>query len=43
VTGGSRKLHNEEIHNLYFSSNIIRMVKSRLMRWAGHGARMGRR
>jgi hypothetical protein len=31
-----RKLHNEELHNLYFSPNIIRMIKSRRMRWAGH-------
>jgi hypothetical protein len=40
VTGGWRKLHNEELHNLYSSPNIIRMIKSR---WAGHVARMGRR
>jgi hypothetical protein len=38
-----RKLHNEESHNLYSSPNIIRMIKSRRMRWAGHVARMGRR
>jgi hypothetical protein len=37
-TGGWRKLHNEELHNLYSSSNIIRMIKSRRMRWAGHVA-----
>jgi hypothetical protein len=43
VTGGWRKLHNEELHNLYSSSSIIRMIKSRRMRWAGHVARMGRR
>jgi hypothetical protein len=43
VTGDWRKLHNEELHNLYFSPNIIRMIKSRRMRWAGHVARMGRR
>jgi hypothetical protein len=36
VTGGWRKLHNEELHNLYSSSNIIRMIKSRRMRWARH-------
>jgi hypothetical protein len=36
-----RKLHNEELHNLYSSPNIIRMIRSRTMRWAGHVARMG--
>jgi hypothetical protein len=41
VTGDWRKLHNEELHNVYSSSNIIRMIKSRRMRWAGHTARMG--
>jgi hypothetical protein len=41
VTGGWRKLHNEELHNLYSSPDIIRQVKSRRMRWAGHVARMG--
>jgi hypothetical protein len=41
VTGGWRKLHNEELHDLYSSSNIIRIIKSRRMRWAGHVARMG--
>jgi hypothetical protein len=41
VTGDWRKLHNEEFHNLYPSPNIIRMIKSRRMRWAGHVARMG--
>jgi hypothetical protein len=40
VTGGWRKLHNEELHNLYSSQNIIRVVKSRRMKWAGHIARM---
>jgi hypothetical protein len=40
VTRDWRKLHNEELHNLYFSPNIIRMIKSRRMRWAGHVARM---
>jgi hypothetical protein len=41
VTGGCRKLHNEEIHNLYSSPSIIRIIKSRSMRWAGHVGRMG--
>jgi hypothetical protein len=41
VTGEWRKLHNEELHNLYSSSDIIRQVKSRRMTWAGHVARMG--
>jgi hypothetical protein len=36
-----RKLHNEELHNLYSSPSIIRMIKSRRIRWAGHVARMG--
>jgi hypothetical protein len=36
VTGGWRKLHNEELHNLYSSPSIIRMIKSRRMRWAEH-------
>jgi hypothetical protein len=43
VTGGWRKLHNEELHDLYSSSSIIRMIKSRRMKWVGHVARMGRR
>jgi hypothetical protein len=43
VTGDWRKLHNEELHNLYFSPNIIRIIKSRRMRWAGHVAQMGER
>jgi hypothetical protein len=43
VTGGWRKLHNEELNNLYSSSSIIRMIKTRRMRWAEHVARMGRR
>jgi hypothetical protein len=40
VTGGWRKLH-EELHGLYCSPSIIRVIKSRRMRWAGHVARMG--
>jgi hypothetical protein len=36
VTGDWRKLHNEELHNLYSSPNIIRMIESRRMRWARH-------
>jgi hypothetical protein len=40
VTGEWRKLHSEELHILYSSSDIIRQVKSRRMRWAGHVARM---
>jgi hypothetical protein len=35
VIGGWRKLHNEELHNLYSSPSIIRIIKSRRMRWAG--------
>jgi hypothetical protein len=41
VTGERKKLHNEELHILYSSPNIIRQIKSRRMRWAGHVARMG--
>jgi hypothetical protein len=41
VTGEWRKFHIEELHNLYSSPNIIRQIKSRRMRWAGHVARMG--
>jgi hypothetical protein len=41
ITGGKRKLHNEELHNLYSSPNVIRIIKSRRMRWAGHVSRMG--
>jgi hypothetical protein len=41
VTGGWRKLDNEELHNLYSSPSIIRIIKSRRMRWAGHVTRMG--
>jgi hypothetical protein len=39
--GSWRKLHNDELHSLYSSPNIIRVIKSRRMRWAGHVARMG--
>jgi hypothetical protein len=43
ATGEWRKIHNEEQNNLYSLPNIVRVVKSRRMRWAGHVARMGRR
>jgi hypothetical protein len=43
VMGDWRKLHSEELHNLYSSPNIIRTINSRRMRCAGHVARMGRR
>jgi len=43
VTGEWSKLHNEELNDLYPSPNIIRVIKSRRMRWAGHIARMGKR
>jgi hypothetical protein len=43
VMGDWRKMYNEELHNLNSSPNIIRMIKSRRMRWPGHVARMGRR
>jgi hypothetical protein len=42
ATGEWRKLHNEELHNSYSSPDIIRQVKSRRMRWAGHVARVGK-
>jgi hypothetical protein len=38
VMGGWRKLHNEELHNMYSSPSIIRIIRSRRMRWAGHAA-----
>jgi hypothetical protein len=41
VTGGWRKLHNEELHGFYSSPSIVRVIKARRMRWAGHVARMG--
>jgi len=41
VTGEWRRLHNEELNDLYSLSNIARVVKSRRKRWAGHVARMG--
>jgi hypothetical protein len=41
VAGDWRKLHNEGLHNLYSSPNIIRIFRSRRMRWAGHVAQMG--
>jgi hypothetical protein len=41
VIGGWRKLHNEELHNVYSSPSIIRMINSRRMIWAGHVARTG--
>jgi hypothetical protein len=40
VTGGLRKLDNEELHNLYSSPSIIRMMRSKRKRWTGHVARM---
>jgi hypothetical protein len=41
VTGGWRRLHNEELYDLYSSSNIIRAIRTRRIGWAGHVARMG--
>jgi hypothetical protein len=41
VTGEWRKLHNKELNDLYFSPTIVRVIKSRRMRWVGHVARMG--
>jgi hypothetical protein len=41
VVGGWRRLHNEELHNLYITPNIIMVIKSRRTRWAGHIVHMG--
>jgi hypothetical protein len=41
LTGRLRTLHNEELHDLYSSPSVIRIIKSMIMRWAGHVARMG--
>jgi hypothetical protein len=43
VTGKWRRMHNKELYALYSSPNIIRVIKSRRLRWAGHMARMGER
>ena len=43
ITGAWRKLHNEELNDLYCSSNIVQVIKSRRMRWVGHVACMGER
>jgi hypothetical protein len=43
MLGGWGKLHNEEFHNSYSSPSIIRMIKTRGIRWAGHVARMGKK
>jgi hypothetical protein len=43
VIGGWRKLHNEELRDLYSSPSVVRIMKPRRMRWAGHVARMGER
>jgi hypothetical protein len=42
LAGGLRKLHDEELHNLYSLPDIIKMIKSRRMRWAGYVAHMGK-
>jgi hypothetical protein len=43
MKGGWRKLYNDDLHNMHSSPRIIRMIKSRRMRWTGHVACMGRR
>jgi hypothetical protein len=43
ITGGCRKLHNEKTLNLHSLPDVIRIIKSRVMRWPGHVERMGRR
>ena len=43
VTGEWRKLHNEKLNNLYPSPSIVRVIRSRIIRWAGHEARIGER
>jgi hypothetical protein len=43
IIGGWRKLYNEELKNMYLLPNVIRMMKSRRMRWAGHVAQMGKK
>jgi hypothetical protein len=43
VIGGWRKKHNEDLHNVYSSPNVIKIIKSRRIRWARNVARMGRR
>jgi hypothetical protein len=43
VTGGWRKLHNEELRDLYSSPSIIRIIKSKRMRWVGYVAKMGKK
>jgi len=43
VTGEWRELHNEELNDLYCSPNIVRVINSRRMRWAGHVARVGKK
>jgi hypothetical protein len=42
MAAGWRKLHNEELHNLFASPHIIRVIKTKRMRWAGHVAYMGK-
>jgi hypothetical protein len=42
VTGEWRKLHNEELHDLYSSPSVIKIIKARRMRWTEHVARMGK-